>query len=61
VDAVAELTRACLPAVIDLDSRLPRPVASSFWIGDGLHPSLEGHQAILRGIVQGLVESESSF
>jgi lysophospholipase L1-like esterase len=61
LDAVVELTRTCLPFLIDLGSRLPRPATSSFWIEDGLHPSLEGHQTILRCIVQSIVESRDSF
>ena len=58
VDSIIELTRNCLPTAIDLDARLPRQVHRSFWIADGLHPSLEGHQAILWCIVQGIVESQ---
>jgi lysophospholipase L1-like esterase len=54
VDTVIDVTRACLPSAIDLGAALTGVAGSAFWIADGLHPSLQGHQAILRCIVQDL-------
>ncbi len=55
---VAQLARECPARVtIDLHRQFTGTVADSFWTDDGVHPSFEGHQIILRHIVQALAEA----
>jgi lysophospholipase L1-like esterase len=51
IDKVVEAIRRQPDPIIDLPQMLGLPVNPDYLLGDGLHPSLEGHKAIVRALV----------
>lgn len=55
LEATAQLARhAGAEVTIDLHGQLAAEVTPTFWTDDGVHPSLEGHELIVRKVVQAL-------
>lgn len=58
--AIADVVRALPEPVVDLWAAFGEPAPAGWLSPDGLHPSLEGQKAILRALVQRLVDSQAA-
>jgi len=56
LEEVAEILRDMDGPVVDLQDVMRKPVAPEFLLPDGLHPNLEGQQAIAVALVERLAE-----
>ncbi len=56
LEAIADAVRNTAETVVDIRASFGRPAAPGLLLSDGLHPSLEGHLTILRGLVMALTD-----
>lgn len=54
LEAVGDVVRRQPEVVVDVQAVFGRPAAASFLLPDGIHPSLAGHKAIARAVVERL-------
>jgi acyl-CoA thioesterase-1 len=54
LEAVGDVVRRQPDRVVDVQAVFGRPAAEEFLLPDGIHPSLDGHKAIARALVEQL-------